>query len=442
MTEPSDDPPEQGGGDPPTDHSAAVRRPFDGAPGSDSSPGSDAAGSTDTEPAALPDEPGRGAEPTSVAGVPSVGSDTDSASIADEPVESSGNAPAAPADTPAGDDQPAAPNDLDAAPGRHDDQPADTEAIGADEVTGLRPPVVAGPPLTADVLGADAVAQEEDTAAADALPRTDEPTATIDTGPISQRDPQRDPEREELQANGSGPSETLPARRWLGIAAVVVVVALLGLAAFLVGRDSDDADVGAETTTTAAPEQDEPAEPVDPGEIIVPDQFVVFEDPETGISLAHPEAWERLDIEGLDESVRLSLTAGGLNSVLVRVVTLDAEITEDNLADVSAVTDGIITDGEVEVLEKVEITINGMPGYYYLYFFTDEETGEQGVHAHYFLFQGSTMNIVVFQALPTAAFDTLAPIFDQIAATIRSDPPDGEAPESTTTTTSPPTTTG
>ena len=58
------------------------------------------------------------------------------------------------------------------------------------------------------------------------------------------------------------------------------------------------------------------------------------------------------------------------------------------------------------------------------------------MHAHYFLFSGTKMNVLVFQALPDD-FANVAPTFDMIAESFRSDPnvPAGAAAASTTSTT-------
>ena len=49
------------------------------------------------------------------------------------------------------------------------------------------------------------------------------------------------------------------------------------------------------------------------------------------------------------------------------------------------------------------------------------EPGSAGfaVHAHYFLFSGSTMHVLVLQALPDTEFTELAPTFDRIAHSYR-----------------------
>ena len=52
-------------------------------------------------------------------------------------------------------------------------------------------------------------------------------------------------------------------------------------------------------------------------------------------------------------------------------------------------TDGVVGRNKTaKILQQRQVAVDNMPGYYYLYTFIDEETGAEGVHAHYFLFRG------------------------------------------------------
>jgi hypothetical protein len=217
----------------------------------------------------------------------------------------------------------------------------------------------------------------------------------------------------------------------LGVVAAVGLLSVAVLGAYLLGqRSSSDA---APTTTTLGA-LDPAVTGIDPS-----GDLVAFEDPDRGLSLSYPRDWRALELDGADPSTVLVLSAGGQDSVLVRAVELAEPVTAENLADMNAVTDGIIAGSEVTVLQESEIELNGMPGFYYLYLFDDAATGEEGVHAHYFLFQGGLMHIIVFQAVPTARFDLLAPAFDAVAASFQVEPPPAEvepASSSEATTTS------
>lgn len=148
-------------------------------------------------------------------------------------------------------------------------------------------------------------------------------------------------------------------------------------------------------------------------------ELVEFRAEEAGFAISHPADWRR--IESPDEQVRLVATPNDRDSVLVRVVGLTTPVEEGQLTAVRDFTRGLVTDGTgIELTagpEQVELA--GLPGWYYLYRFTDEATGRQGVHSHYFLFRGDRMFVLVFQALPQGRFQQLAPVFDRIAESFR-----------------------
>ena len=121
----------------------------------------------------------------------------------------------------------------------------------------------------------------------------------------------------------------------------------------------------------------------------------------------------------------------------IRVIPIDTPATAANLENFKAVTDGLVTsNSSVQILKQQAVSLNGMLGYYYFYTFTDG--GVSAVHAHYFLFSGNKMNVLVFQALPDD-FTNQAATFDKIADSFRSDPNvPAVAASSTTTSTSVP----
>lgn len=207
-------------------------------------------------------------------------------------------------------------------------------------------------------------------------------------------------------------------------------MAVLGLVvwAVIAGTGGGDGGGGRGSPTTLVA-------PPDPNTTLPPNQLTTFDDPETGISLQYPKSWQRIEAPVRD--VRLLLSAGGGNGLTVRVERTEQPTTPENIGNVEAFTEAAVQlNPSARILRKQPITLNGMPGYYYLYTFRDEETGQEGVHAHYFLFQGRKMNILVFQALPADQFEPLAPTFDQVANTFRSqpDPITSPAPASTSTT--------
>lgn len=182
---------------------------------------------------------------------------------------------------------------------------------------------------------------------------------------------------------------------------VVVVVALLA-GAFFLGR-------GSSPSTSRHPT----ASGVPPG-------FVTFRSRADGFRISYPKQWQVVT----DPSVPLLLSAGGNDALQIRVLTLQSAVNTKDVASIRAVTDSILStpSAHLHVLGTKPITIAGVGGYYYLYTFPTDPSGAMGVHAHYFLFQGRKLTMLVFQALPIGDFQRLAPIFDQVSATFHSDP--------------------
>lgn len=186
---------------------------------------------------------------------------------------------------------------------------------------------------------------------------------------------------------------------------IVVVIALLA-GAIVLGRHS-----GRHTATQHPLARKGPA------------NFVTYRDPADGFSIAYPKTWTRTVPPG--NGLALLLDAGGQDAVSVRVIGTQVPVrTAQQLADVKKVTDGILgsANRNIQVLHQQTFTLNGMPGYYYLYTFPGTNGGPGGVHAQYFVFQGRAMNELVFQAVPATDFSHLAPVFDQVASTFHSTP--------------------
>ena len=199
--------------------------------------------------------------------------------------------------------------------------------------------------------------------------------------------------------------------------ATVVVVALIALAVSLTSQKSDPGPA-------AAPED-------------TPVPQTTFRDAGTGISVDYPRAWKRVQVPVAE--YRLAVDGGNNVAFTIRVVPIQTPATAQNLQNFKAVTDGLVaSNSTVTVLKEQAISLNGMLGYYYFYTFTDGAV--QAVHAHYFLFSGNKMNVLVFQTLPDD-FEPMAATFDKIAESFRSDPNVPSAattPTSTTSTTTAP----
>jgi hypothetical protein len=222
--------------------------------------------------------------------------------------------------------------------------------------------------------------------------------------------------REQAPDPGQRPPRDQPAPpgRRRRLALPLLVLAIVGVGAFLLTGGGD-----ALVRRQLPAAEREPSEP-----------FVTFRDPESGFSVRHPKSWERLTSP--DPAVRLVVSNGQLDSLLVRFARFQDPVTRENVGDIKAFTDAVVSGGKVTVVEQQAVTINGLLGYYYLYRFKDEDRGTEGVHAHYFLFQGRKMHSLVFQALPAEDFAGLSATFDEMAGSFRSDP-DTVEPTSTTT---------
>ena len=224
-------------------------------------------------------------------------------------------------------------------------------------------------------------------------------------------------------ANGDAGSDDTPAAksglsaRWPLVVLPLVVLAVV-VAAFAVKRNTDKAVEKVKT----------------------PAAFVTFRDDKMGFSVKYPGSWKR--VTRADPEVRLLARDAALDSLLVRVARTPAPF-PPNLTgeEAKAVADVVLkrdTFAPAQILKEQPLNVNGSPGYYYLYTFEEEvktSTGTkkvQGVHAHYLIFQGRRVFVLVFQALPTANFDHLAKTFDAMAESFRISPLASDAPDPTT----------
>lgn len=185
---------------------------------------------------------------------------------------------------------------------------------------------------------------------------------------------------------------------------VVVVIVALGLAVLLRYSMGGDGHVRAAS----------------PAGEVVP-ALTTYQDPQDRFSVSYPRNWSRLP--SADPQVALLAgPAGSADSMLVRVVPLPTPVNQAQLGEVKAITDKLLQGSSVRMLVERPVTLNGSPGYYYLYTIGTPGSADFGVHAHYFLFNGSTMHVLVLQALPDTDFTDLAPTFDRIARSYRVEP--------------------
>ena len=169
--------------------------------------------------------------------------------------------------------------------------------------------------------------------------------------------------------------------------------------------------------------------------------YATIEDPEAGFSIKLPRNWEFFEQERADPEIRMVVGATGTqNNLRVRVsplaepVVLTTETPENVIAELQAQFDRYIDEGEAvkEVLQRQRVNINGVQGWEYLYTFTDEPTGDEGVHSHFFLLGGERLYVLVFQVLPASNFEDYARTFDEIITSFEliddEQPADNEEP--------------
>jgi hypothetical protein len=152
-------------------------------------------------------------------------------------------------------------------------------------------------------------------------------------------------------------------------------------------------------------------------------RFTSFRDPSGLFHGGYPSTWKTVQ-SGNSQIVLLAEGPNGA-SYLVRKTTLTAPVGLGNLAAAKKLTDRVVHSGtDVKLLRAAEeVSVSGLPGYLYLYTFTDPSTGNMGAHAHYFLFDGKTLITLVFQSLPSDNFTSQAGTFDHIVATFRAAAP-------------------
>ncbi len=199
---------------------------------------------------------------------------------------------------------------------------------------------------------------------------------------------------------------TLGKRRALLVIAGVLVAISLVILSMQIGKHVISPD---KPGPTAAAPSTEPAPP--PG-------FVEFREPRVGFALNYPQDWAR--VQSADPQVVLVALKGTEYSFLVRVLELQTPVGPAELPFAKQLTDRIVlADKSLTMLQQQQVTLAGLPGYYYLYTFTDPTTGQVGAHSHFFVFKGKEVISLVFQAIPSDQFRGAANIFDQITMSLR-----------------------
>lgn len=152
-----------------------------------------------------------------------------------------------------------------------------------------------------------------------------------------------------------------------------------------------------------------------------PKDFRTLQDPDTGVEIAVPADWAQYSTKDLtDKAIRFTVGIPGTgDTVVVRVSAYSTEITEANIGDQKAVFDQLLGAEKIQIYVSEKVTLGGMPALFYVYRFVDDATSKEGIHAHYFVFQGRKMVSMIFQALPDTRYEVLAPTFDKIANSLK-----------------------
>jgi hypothetical protein len=210
----------------------------------------------------------------------------------------------------------------------------------------------------------------------------------------------------------TGLLDAMRKRRMQVIAIGVVLAAGLGTSAAVWGPELLTSGQTAKTANTASSTD----KTSDTGTKALPAGFSQFRNDQAGIELAYPSTWTKLTPK--DPQILLLLANGTQDSVLVRSSELQEAVGPQQLPAARQVTDKLVLSNKTVqmITEPKQIELGGLPGFFYFYSFKDANSGQEGAHSHFFLFNGKTMISMVFQTLPRERFASTAPTFDKIAA--------------------------
>lgn len=200
-------------------------------------------------------------------------------------------------------------------------------------------------------------------------------------------------------------------RRVLVIVVGVVLAAGLGTSAAIWAPEFFSSNQPAQAAQAAST-----AGKADAASATLPAGFSTFRSDQAGFELAYPSTWTKLSPK--DPQVLLLLSQGTQDSFLARVNDLQEPVGPQQLPAAKQVTDKLVLSNKSiqMITDPKQIELGGLPGFFYFYSFKDPATNQEGVHSHFFLFNGKKMISLVFQSLPREHFKESAPIFDKIAA--------------------------
>lgn len=223
---------------------------------------------------------------------------------------------------------------------------------------------------------------------------------------------------------------------------LVVLLVGIGVIAFVVNTGGEGEPEGPETPVATGPTSPDATGPdpnplecaTEPVAVPTEPEFTEFAAEDAGITLSYPAGWvpfEPEDDTGLFDPEDETAVFGAISAanpcdvlILRRFQQLfEAELPDDlDRGDLESLAEWIEEQALPASIEKLRdrrlVEVDGLPGWNYLYRFEDRETGQVGVHSHYFLFRDNEMITLVLQALPGEGFESLAPIFDRIQASL------------------------
>lgn len=215
-----------------------------------------------------------------------------------------------------------------------------------------------------------------------------------------------------ITKGGSGPSKATSKKKLVVIVAALLVAVGLAVPAAIFGPQLVGVDDSSNEAGTNPP-AGAPAEGANPGAV------TEFRNDQAGIALSYPANW--VPLKTADPQILLLASDGPENSFLVRSVDLPKPVGKPELPAAKQLTDQIVGGNKTAkmITEPKQVELGGLPGYWYLYSFKDEASGQEGAHSHFFLFKGNKMLTFVFQTVPVDQFQQSAPVFDQITASLR-----------------------
>ena len=159
-------------------------------------------------------------------------------------------------------------------------------------------------------------------------------------------------------------------------------------------------------------------------------------DAQGGYIIDYPDAWNVY--QPSDPGVKFLAGPDQTDFCEVRVISnLPVSFGANDTQSEKQVVDQLLAGQPINVISSVQVVVNGLSGWQYTYTFNDPKYGV-GAHVHVFLFQGTRLHTLVFQALPRSHFDRLAPIFQKMLNSYRALPLPGASPSPASTPTATP----